>query len=211
MATKKAKKNAAPKSTTKKPGAKPKPSAKRAKPSAKKPSAKKPKAAKKPAAKKPAAKKPSAKKAVAKKPAAKKASAKKAAVAVKAPAKKAPAAAKKPSASTQPKASMRREDHPGHLDQAYAASLRSLGGSHVEEDHAFVDGGRAKDDLAEELGEEAVVGMTSGEDGIGDDLQAEVEEEGGGPFVSSTAGAEFADDEDASNPEGATREPFPRT
>jgi hypothetical protein len=106
---------------------------------------------------------------------------------------------------------MRREDHPGHLDQAYAASLRSLGGSHVEEDHAFVDGGRAKDDLAEELGEEAVVGMTSGEDGIGDDLQAEVEEEGGGPFVSSTAGTEFADDEDASNPEGATREPFPRT
>ena len=36
-------------------------------------------------------------------------------------------------------------------------------------------------------------------------------EEIGGPFVETTAGQEFADEPDASNPPGATREPFPKT
>jgi hypothetical protein len=202
MSTTKAKKKAA-KATSKKPSAK-KPSAKKAsakkatsKPSAKKATAKKPTATK--ATSKPSAKKATAKKASAKKPAPKRAAAK----AKAAPKKKAPSATR----STP----LRREDRPGHLDAAYAESLRALSGSETDDDRAFVEGGHANDDLAEELGEEAVVGMTTGEDELGDDLQAEVDEEQGGPFVRSNAGAEFADDVDASNPVDAEREPFPRT
>jgi len=105
----------------------------------------------------------------------------------------------------------RREDSPGHLDPAYAASLRALGGGKRDDGTAFLDDARSSEDLAEELGEQAVVAMTSGEDGLGDDLQADVIEEEGGPFVVTTARKELADDVDASNPEGANREPFPTT
>lgn len=105
----------------------------------------------------------------------------------------------------------RREDRPGHLDPKYAAKLRSLSGATKDNDHAFVDGKHSKDDLAEELGEEAVVAMTSGEDDLEEDLQAPVPEEQGGPFVGSTAGQEFAEGTDASNPRRAKREPFPKT
>jgi hypothetical protein len=65
--------------------------------------------------------------------------------------------------------------------------------------------------LAEELAEEAVEAMTSGEDKLTDDLAADVPEERGGPFVTTTEGEEMADGTDASNPKGATREPFPKT
>jgi hypothetical protein len=106
----------------------------------------------------------------------------------------------------------RREDRPGHLDPKYAASLRALSGSSdTGNDRAFVRGQHSGDDLAEELAEEAVVAMTSGEDGLAEDLQGAVDEELGGPFVTSTGGKEFADGTDASNPADAEREPFPKT
>ncbi len=69
---------------------------------------------------------------------------------------------------------------------------------------------RVKDDLAEELAEEFVESATSGEEGGEESLNADVPEDSGGPFVQTTGGTEFADGTDASNPEEATREPFPK-
>ena len=106
---------------------------------------------------------------------------------------------------------LRREDRPGHFDPSYSASLRALGTRAKDDDHAFVGGNRAADDLAEELAEEAVVAMTTGEDNLRDDLEAETDDEQGGPFVTSTAREEFAGGTDPSNPLTATREPFPKT
>jgi len=108
---------------------------------------------------------------------------------------------------------IRRRDRAGHFDPKYAAQLRRLTeeSNTKDEDVAFVGGHRSRDGLAEELAEEAVEAMTSGEDMLTDDLSAEVPEDLGGPFVTSPAGAELARGTDASNPKGATREPFPKT
>jgi len=51
--------------------------------------------------------------------------------------------------------------------------------------------------------------MTSGEDTVVDDLNRDVEEDWGGPFLETTASKEFASGTDESNIAGATREPFP--
>lgn len=111
-----------------------------------------------------------------------------------------------------PPPAIRREDRPGHPDPAYVASLRKLSGSSERDtDKAFIGGSHTKDDLAEELAEEAVIAMTSGEDNLIEDREAQVAEERGGPFVDSTGGKEFAKGTDASNPRGSKREPFPRT
>jgi hypothetical protein len=184
------KRTAAKKAAPKKAGPK-KASAKKA--SAKKGAPKKA-AAKKAAPKKAAAKKPAPKKAAAK-AAPKKAAAKKAAP-KKAAAKK--AAPKKAAAPKQPAAPKR---------------PRVTAVAHPREDDAdaFVRGSRTRDDLAEELAEEAVVAMTSGEDELVDDLQADVAEDEGGPFVGSTANREFAEGTDESNPDDAEPEPFPTT
>ncbi len=55
--------------------------------------------------------------------------------------------------------------------------------------------------------------MTSAEDQSDQlqDVPLELGEEIGGPFVPATAAQEFAEGSDASNPPGATREPFPTT
>ncbi|HTQ07212.1 MAG TPA: hypothetical protein VMI54_25320 [Polyangiaceae bacterium] len=74
---------------------------------------------------------------------------------------------------------------------------------------AFVAGSAADDDLAEELGEGAVVAMTSGEDIVVEHFNLDVEEDWGGPFVESPASKEFASGTDESNIAEATREPFP--
>jgi hypothetical protein len=108
---------------------------------------------------------------------------------------------------------IRREDHAGHLDPGYAADLLAKGEetrTH-DDDRGFLPEGRARDSLAAELGEEAVVAMTSGEDDLADDLDAPVSEEQGGPFVPSSSHEELAHGTDPSNPKGATREPFPKT
>jgi hypothetical protein len=117
---------------------------------------------------------------------------------------------------TSKKKAFRREDRPGHLDPEHAARLRALSA----EEHrgsssdasprvrfdADGDGG-----LPSELAEASVLNATSGGDALGDALEAEVEEDRGGPFVASSDAHEMASGTDASNPEDAEREPFPIT
>jgi hypothetical protein len=109
-----------------------------------------------------------------------------------------------------------RRDATGHLNPKYAADLRAKSRESAEDTNdtrAFLKKGRSrtKDSLGEELGEDAVRTMTSGED-QSDQLQdLEVEEELGGPFVTTSGGTEFARGTDRSNPRRATREPFPKT
>jgi hypothetical protein len=66
-----------------------------------------------------------------------------------------------------------------------------------------------KDDLASELGREVVQKANTGEDQAIDNMNAETEEEFGGPFIESQADDEFDEEPDASNPVESTREPFP--
>lgn len=118
-------------------------------------------------------------------------------------------------APAKPKAAKvrQRRDATGHLDPKYARDLRALSraGRDDSEDRAFFNQPRSGDDLAEELGEEAVSTMTSGEDQSDHLIGQEVEEERGGPFVKTRGSDEFARGTDRSNPRDATREPFPRT
>jgi hypothetical protein len=105
-------------------------------------------------------------------------------------------------------------DGAGHMDPAHAARLLALGreGKEAEADaDAFVHAVGPKDALAEELAEAAVANMTSGEDQLGSDLEAEVDEDKGGPFVETSGNTEFAEGADESNIAEATREPFPKT
>jgi hypothetical protein len=120
-----------------------------------------------------------------------------------------PAAKKKVTKSAVPA----RRDGTGHLDPKYAAKLRRLSRESRDDggdDRAFLRGARSTDDLAEELGEEAIATMTAGED-QSDRLNTEVSEEVGGPFVRTTGRKEYARGTDKSNPRSATREPFPKT
>jgi hypothetical protein len=98
------------------------------------------------------------------------------------------------------------------LDPEYAKDLRALSRDSVPpEAEPFVSRSHTRDDLAENLAEEAIATATSGEDDREDVANQDVPEERGGPFVVTTAGQEFADGTDESNPKTATREPFPRT
>jgi len=130
---------------------------------------------------------------------------------------KAKAAAKAPKAKApkkagKAKAPIARRDGTGHLDPHYAATLREQSSERPKDDNrAFFKGSHSKDDLAEELGEEVVDKMTSGEDEGEDVLDQRVPEEDGGPFVETSASTEFGYETDASNPKGAKREPFPTT
>jgi hypothetical protein len=172
----------------------------------KKAAPKKPVAKKKPAAKKPA------KKALAKKPAAKKAAPKKAAP-KKVPAKKTARvkAVARVAKKKEPAVIVHRRDGAGHLDATYAKGLLDQSSPRERKDEAFVDGSHVEDDLAEEMGEDAVERATSGEDDAEDVANRETTEEHGGPFVVTTGGTEFADGTDESNPADAKREPFPKT
>jgi hypothetical protein len=169
-------------------------------------------ATKKAAPKRVAAKKAAPKKAAAKKAAPKKAAAKKA-VPKRVVAKKAApkAAVKVPASAKGASQPIRRRDGSGHLDPEYAAKLRRQSGGPPPMENNFVHGSRSKDDLAEILGEQFVERATTGEEEAEEMLDQEVPEERGGPFVPSTAGAEFAEGTDKSNPKGAKREPFPTT
>jgi hypothetical protein len=71
--------------------------------------------------------------------------------------------------------------------------------------------GAAGDDLAEELGEESIEAATSGQQPAQENLNAEVPEETGGPFVETSPATEFAGGPDASNPGDADRAAFPTT
>ena len=104
-------------------------------------------------------------------------------------------------------------DGAGHMDPEHAKRLLELSreGKAAESDVAFVKKTHTNDDLAEELAESAVASMNSGEEQLSGDLNAEVAEETGGPFVKTTGGTEFAEGTDESNIPEATREPFPTT
>jgi hypothetical protein len=120
--------------------------------------------------------------------------------------------AKTKAAPSAPRAKpIQRRDATGHLDPKYASDLRALTPPHEDDTTAFLGGSRSSDDLAEELGEEVVETATSGEYEAEEALNQTVPEDRGGPFVPSTAGAEFGNDDDESNPKDATREPFPTT
>jgi hypothetical protein len=166
-----------------------------------------------------------AKKPVAKKRAATKGARKKPAISKKPAVLKKLAVSKKPAApgvhkavrraavkgTSSVRAPVRRRDGSGHIEPGYAKELLERSGERASGDKAFIDGSHTDDDLAEELGEEAVETMTSGEDEGEDVADQNVPEERGGPFVVTTAGTEFADGVDASNPPNAKREPFPTT
>jgi hypothetical protein len=129
-----------------------------------------------------------------------------------------PAAAKKRAAPASKRAAKtarpRRRDGAGHLDAKYAAELRekSREGRVRDPDGAFIGrAGRSTDNLAEAMGETWVQTATSGEDENEDVFNQSVPEDDGGPFVTTTAGQEFADGTDASNPTRSKREPFPKT
>jgi hypothetical protein len=110
-----------------------------------------------------------------------------------------------------PNSERRTFDNAGHLDPARASRLLEIAAETRARSpgNAFVVGSEADDDLAEELGEGAVVAMTSGDDAVAVDMNHDVEEDWGGPFVESTASKEFASGTDESNIPEATREPFP--
>jgi hypothetical protein len=128
---------------------------------------------------------------------------------------KAPARTKAPRAAAKPIAvpdkPFQRRDHAGHIDPQYAADLLAQGEPREPEPRSFLDQPRSGDDLAEELGEAFVQEVTSAEYKAEDTMNAEVIEEVGGPFVETDGKTEFAPGTDPSNPESATREPFPRS
>ena len=110
-----------------------------------------------------------------------------------------------------------RRDGTGHLDPAYAAELHSRSRASQEEhgvDRAFLRESRSlRAPLADELGREAVMTMTSAEDQSEqlEDSVLDLGEEVGGPFVLTTGEEEFAPGRDPSNPRGTPAEPFPTT
>src|SRR5690349_10940154 len=75
-------------------------------------------------------------------------------------------------------------DNQGHIDPASAARLLGRTASPNGDGYAaFIEASQSEDDLAEELAEVAVVAMTSGEGRMVEDLNDDVEEDWGGPFV----------------------------
>jgi hypothetical protein len=67
----------------------------------------------------------------------------------------------------------------------------------------------SSDILADTLGREFVKAATTGEDMADEDLEQEVPEEVGGPFLESEASREYDPHPDESNPPGATKEALP--
>jgi hypothetical protein len=93
------------------------------------------------------------------------------------------------------------------MDAKHAKHLIELGreGKVSDDEAAFVKGSHSQDDLAEALAESAVASMNSGEDELGENLNAELDEERGGLVVTTAAGTELAEGTDESNIEDATR------
>ena len=89
--------------------------------------------------------------------------------------------------------------------------VRSRRDDHADAFLPDPDGGpaRTSDDLAEELAEGFLKAATSGEYVGEDDLDQEVPEESGGPFVIHPARYEFGRDVDDSNPADGSREALP--
>src|SRR6185503_12281634 len=80
--------------------------------------------------------------------------------------------------ASRPVAQVTRRDRAGHFDPRYEAELRakSLEGRGGDDAKPFVRGSRSGDDLAEELGEETIATMTTGEDEHKESLEQAVDE-----------------------------------
>jgi hypothetical protein len=103
---------------------------------------------------------------------------------------------------------------PKQHSKEFLRQAREHAGRRSDSGDAFLpdpEGGpaRSSDDLAEEIAEVFLQSATSGEEAGEEVANAEVPEERGGPFVVTTAGKEFADGVDESNPEDAEPAPFP--
>ena len=81
---------------------------------------------------------------------------------------------------------------------------------HEDEPRAFVEGSSSTDALAEEMGEDSVRAMTTGEDEEGE-RDGEADAEVGGPFKISSGSVEYAKDDDAPNIPSAERAGVPTT
>lgn len=87
-------------------------------------------------------------------------------------------------------------------------------GRRMDDGNAFIpDPGsgpaRTKDDLAENLAEQFLTSATSAEETTPDEMDREVPEDSGGPFVETSGAKEFARDSEVPNIPEAGREPFP--
>ncbi len=102
-------------------------------------------------------------------------------------------------------------DGSGHLAAREARYFLDLAHATrtTESDEAFVSSTFTDDDLAEELAEAAVTSMTTGQDELVEQLETDVDEDRGGPFVETSGNVELAGGTDESNIAEATREPFP--
>lgn len=112
---------------------------------------------------------------------------------------------------TDRKKASKRRDATGHFNEEYARRVRSSSRPRDQDEQAFLTGFRAREPLAEELGEAFLESATSGEESEPERRERVLIEEEGGPFVSTRARQEFAYDFDESNIAEATREPLPKT
>ncbi len=109
---------------------------------------------------------------------------------------------------------IKRRDATGHLDPEYQKKLLDSARENKNQDgsdKAFLNMPRTGEPIGEDMGEAFLEAATSGEDTESDRHDQVTEEERGGPFVTTTAGEEFAGGTDESNILEATREPFPTT
>lgn len=114
------------------------------------------------------------------------------------------------------KKSSEKKSTPRTVTTATAAGIAPRPGRRERSDDGnafFPDPGdgpaRARDPLAQELAEEYLQSVTTGEESAPDRLDASVAEDDGGPFVVTPASREFAEGEDGSNPRDAEAEPLP--
>jgi len=122
-----------------------------------------------------------------------------------------------PATGATRKRPVKRRDGVGRIDPQYARELLAKARETRNDDdspenmHAFLKAARAGEPLAQELGENFVATVTSGEGQESDRHDQITPDEVGGPFVVTTAGEEFATGTDESNIPEAMREPLPRT
>jgi hypothetical protein len=123
----------------------------------------------------------------------------------------------KPATPPPRKRPVRRRDGAGRIDPQYARELLAKARETRNDDdspeniHAFLKAARATEPLAQEMGENFLETVTSGEEREPERRDRITPDEVGGPFVVTTAGEEFAAGTDESNIPEAEREPLPRT
>jgi hypothetical protein len=122
-----------------------------------------------------------------------------------------------PATRTPRKRPVKRRDGAGRIDPQYARELLAKARETRNDDdapenmHAFLKAARAGEPLAQEMGENFLETVTSGEEREAERRDQITPDEVGGPFVVTTAGEEFATGTDESNIPEALREPLPRT